>query len=113
MIEATKLVDYEEVVIERGTVLRCRGLAPYEEIVDFLVCETVDSNSFQLIVSSGYKAGLRYCLFPKESIPDDYVTGLKTQWLIDNWDSWGYIDCPIEEARIFKNIVPKSLDKFK
>ena len=113
MMKFIKLVDYEEAISERGAILRCRGLPPYEEIVDFLVCETVGSNSFQLVVSSGYKAGLRFCVFPKESIPDDYVTGLKTQWLIENWDYWGYVDCPVREVRIFKNLVPESLDMLK
>jgi len=113
MIEAIKLVDYKETVIERGIILRCPGLPPYENIVDFMACETIGSNSFQLIVSSGYKAGLRYCLFPVESIPEEYVSGLNTQWLIENWDLWGYVDCPLNEVRIFKNTVPVSLDQFK
>ena len=108
-----KLVDYEEAISERGAILRCRGLPPYEEIVDFLVCETVGSNSFQLVVSSGYKAGLRFCVFPKESIPDDYVTGLKTQWLVVRVKNGTDIYIPILQNRIFKDLVPESLDMLK
>jgi hypothetical protein len=61
-------------------------------------------------VCSGYKAGLRYCVFPEKSVPEEYASGLKTKWLVDNWGQWGYIDCPVDEVRIVENIEPFSLD---
>jgi hypothetical protein len=103
-----KLIEYSEEIINRGNILRCKGNIPYEEIVDFLICESFDLNvnSYMLIVSSGYKAGLKYCQFPNESIPEGYRMGLNTKWLIDNWSKWGYFDCPVEKVQIFESPVP-------
>jgi len=63
-----KLIDYTETSIPRGTIFKCKGVYPYEEVVYFLLYELGDS--YGLMVISGYKAGLTYVLFPKESIPE-------------------------------------------
>ena len=70
-----KLIDYTETSIPRGTIFKCKGIYPYEEVVYFLLCELGDS--YGLMVISGYKAGLTYVLFPKESIPEGYKFGLR------------------------------------
>ncbi len=101
-----KLVDYPNEIIYRGMVLRCKGKYPFEGIVDFLVCETSNSNPYKLITISGYKAGLQYCVFPKESVPEGHQVGLDTNWLVSNWMKWGYFDCPVEEVCIFDSPVP-------
>ena len=93
-----KLIDYTETSIPRGTIFKCKGVYPYEEVVYFLLCELGDS--YGLMVISGYKAGLVYVRFPKESIPDGYRLGLGSDWLKTNWNKWGYIDCDIEDVYI-------------
>jgi hypothetical protein len=83
MMEIHKLLTYSKKNIPRGSILRCKGSYPYEEVVDFLICETFSAtdNGYRLVVSSGYKAGLTLCVLPKESIPDGFKFGLRTDWL--------------------------------
>jgi len=102
-----KLLEYIEETIERGMLIRCKGKYPYEEVVDFLVCESQNENGYQLIVATGYKAGLTFSNLPKESIPQGQRFGLSTSWLINNWTKWGYFDCPLENVWIMENPVPK------
>jgi Immunity protein 45 len=101
-----KLINYPDDIIYRGMVLRCKGKYPYEEIVDFLFCETCDDITYQLIVISGYKAGLRYCLLPKLALRNENGAGVSKKWLVDNWYNWGYIDCDISDVYIFQSPVP-------
>ena len=95
-----KLIDYTETSIPRGTIFKCKGVYPYEEVVYFLVCEIQET--YALVIISGYKAGLIYTYFPKESIPDGYRLGLSSDWLKTNWNKWGYIDCDVENVYISK-----------
>ena len=101
-----KLIDYPEEVIERGILIRCKGKYPYEEVVDFLLCESKSKNCLQLVVATGYKAGLTFCYLPEESIPKDRGFGCLTKWLIENWEKWGYFDCPLENVWLIENSVP-------
>ena len=99
----TKLINYHE-DIERGMIVRCRGKYPYEDVVDFLICESYDSSvGYTLMVATGYKAGLRFVVLPKESISSgNSGYAISTKWLIENWSKWGYADCPIEDVWIVK-----------
>jgi hypothetical protein len=108
MIEINKLSLYSEQQIQRGSILRCKGSYPYEEVVDFLVCESfdLDKNGYRLVVSSGYKAGLTLCILPDESIPDGLSSGLKTDWLISNWNKYCY-ECSIDDVWIIENFIPE------
>ena len=106
-----KLTEYKEETIGRGTLLRCKGQYPYEEVVDFLVCESrlvCESDAYVLIVASGHKAGLPFCCLPKESIPviPGQRYGCLTKWLIENWTKWGYGDCSVEDVWIVENSIP-------
>lgn len=105
-----KFIDHKE-NLSRGDILRCKGKYPYESFVDFMIIESVDENygTFSIMVASGYKAGLRYAVLPKESIPDISSNGsVNTQWLIDNWKKWGYCDCDINDVYYVKNVPPIS-----
>jgi hypothetical protein len=108
MIEITKLSLYSKQSIRRGSILRCKGNYPYEEVVDFLVCEpfTLEKNGARLVVSSGYKAGLTLCVLPNESIPDGCGFGLKADWLISNWNKWCY-ECYIDDVWVIENYIPE------
>ena len=44
-----KLIDYTETSIPRGTIFKCKGIYPYEEVVYFLLCELGDSYGLMLI----------------------------------------------------------------
>jgi len=98
-----KLVDYGN-DLSRGSILRCRGIFPYEDLVDFMIIETPDEQrAYSLLVSTGYKAGLIFAKLPMESIPAEnsgYAVNL--QWLIDNWPKWGYFECPLDEVYILE-----------
>ena len=102
-----KLVDYKN-NLERGLVLRCKGKYPYEEIVDFIITESyMEDKGYSLYIDSGYKAGLRFVILPKESIPTgDSGYAIDTNWLINSWDKWGYFDCPINEVLVVIKDLP-------
>ncbi|CAL1517077.1 Imm45 family immunity protein [Chitinophaga sp. MM2321] len=106
MTKSIKLINYTEENIERGMILRCKGKDPYEEVVDFLICELSSDDGYQLVVSSGYKAGLAYVILPRESVPEGFRFGLATAWLLANWHIWGYIDCPLEDVWLLENSTP-------
>ena len=103
---AVLLIEYTKDIIERGTLVRCKGQYPYEDVVDFLVCESQHENCYQLVVASGYKAGLTFCYLPEESVPEGMRFGCSTKWLIQNWTKWGYADCPLESVRLIENPAP-------
>ncbi|MDO5105248.1 Imm45 family immunity protein [Capnocytophaga sp.] len=95
----TKLIDYQEENIFRGAKFRCKGAYPYENIVDFLLCDLF--GELGLVVCTGYKAGLVFCVFPSEALSKDKTTfAIETQWLKENWHKWGYFECPLEEVLI-------------
>lgn len=103
-----RLIDYPK-DIERGIIIRCKSRYPYEDVVDFLVCESYDSSvGYTLMVISGYKAGLKLVILPQESAPTSnpgfVISG---QWLKNNWYKWGYTDCPVEDVWIVKNKQPQ------
>jgi hypothetical protein len=98
-----KLIDYQNEAIQRGMLIRCNARYPYEDVVDFLICESIHEHCYQLIVATGYKAGLSFCFLPKEA---ETGCGISARWLIDNWPKWGYADCPVEQVWLIENTVP-------
>ncbi len=103
----TRLSEYRKKQIERGCILRCKGNYPYEEVVDFLICESflLTEEGYRLVVSSGYKAGLTLCILPKDSIPVGYSFGLDKNWLQSNWNKWCY-ECSITDVWVIENYIP-------
>jgi hypothetical protein len=82
----TKLVDHPDKKIWRGTVFRCRGTYPHEEVVDFLLVDIPHVKGFELVVSTGYKAGLLLTALPEAAwVPDEKVEAISASWLIANW----------------------------
>lgn len=104
----TRLIDYPN-DIERGMIVRCKGKYPYENVVDFLVCESYDINvGYTLMVASGYKAGLRFVVLPEESMPcNNPGYAISTGWLKESWNKWGYTDCLIDDVWIIQNEPPQ------
>jgi hypothetical protein len=103
-----KLIDYSN-NLARGSILRCKGIWPYEELVDFMVIETPDEHRmiYALLVSSGYKAGIIYTKLPIESIPKEKIGyAVDVKWLIENWTKWGYFSCPLEDVYVLENLPP-------
>lgn len=76
--------------------------------VDLLVYSPRDDAFGEgLIVASGYKAGLIFQIFPKQSIhPTKF--GLSVDWLIANWNDWFQYSyhtdqlIPVENARVLR-----------
>lgn len=100
-----KLIDYpDNETIWRGTtIIRCRGLYPYESVVDFLVCETIGQKVYTLTVASGYKSGSPLIRLPLDSLPDACSSGIKVHWLKTNWYKWIYPQCLIEDVWLIRN----------
>ena len=102
-----KLIDYKELTIERGTLLRCLASYPYEAVVDFLVCDPRSKHKgCRLIVASGYKAGLILCDLPVESHTTEQLYGINTHWLQKNWNKWVYLGCPVDKVLLVENDEP-------
>ena len=88
------LIDYQELWIPRGSVLRVRSIIDkdpnwyVEKQVDLMVFDATNLKGiYGLIAVSGTKAGLINIVFPQESSDDESV-GLRTKWLVDNWEKW-------------------------
>ena len=98
-----RLIDSKEQEIRRGSLLRCPAQYPYESIVEFMVFEANDSErGLGLMISSGYKAGLTLVILPFESRPKG-KSGLMTQWLINNWQTWVYPEANVNEVWLTEN----------
>jgi len=105
----TKLIECNE-SLQRGSVIRCAGTYPYEDYVDFMIIEYPCSQNVQyaLMVDSGYKAGLIFAVLPEEANAIK-GSGINIDWLKTNWSKWGYVDCPLNDAYILFEKIPKSL----
>lgn len=95
----TTLLECSNEVFSRGTVFRAKGSYPYEEVVDFMVFETLEADRrFGLMVTTGYKAGLPLVLLPGES--NAGRLGLSREWVLENWGKWIYPDCDISHVLV-------------
>ncbi len=85
------LTELEDARLYAGDILRLPhsyDLGPSSGPVDLLVFDPRDGEAgLGLITASGYKAGLVFCVLPKES-PHSGGAGLSAKWLIRNWDRW-------------------------
>ena len=92
-----RLINYTDDVIQRGQVIKCQ-LADNETLC-LMACEVVGEKYYQLIIINGYKAGLLFTYLPLAAL-DTKGFGLNANWLIENWHTWGYQACPIEQVYI-------------
>ncbi|KQS89643.1 MULTISPECIES: Imm45 family immunity protein [unclassified Rhizobium] len=97
---AIPIEDMHHGQLDVGDVLRLPenyDLGPGSEPVDLLVYDPRDDEyGLGLMVVSGYKAGLIFSVFPRESRSLD--NGLSVEWLLGNWDRWfrfTYVDQPV------------------
>ena len=104
-----KLIDYKENDLWRGTILRFRGKYPFEEIVDFMLVDIpyVESG-FAFICISGYYAGTLEFELPKEA-RNANARSISVNWLINNWNTWVYSECSIQEVFILEANVPAAM----
>lgn len=103
-----KLIEYQD-DIERGQIIRCKGNYPYEGVVDFMVCESYETDcGYSLFVLTGSKAGIRLVVLPEESIPvENLGYAIDTAWLKQNWNNWIYPDCRLGDVWIIKPVIPE------
>jgi hypothetical protein len=100
-----KLIDSKNNCIARGEILRVKGKYPYEELVDFMVFETMEKNTpYGLMVTSGYKAGLILVYLPEVS---NVSGGLDKNWVVSNWKQWIYPDCDVSEVCLIDGYAAK------
>jgi len=109
MPDTIKLIDHPH-DLERGSILRCPARWPYEDYVDFMLIEYLwnGQHQYALMVVSGHKAGLIFVVFPIEAI-NQPGSGIDIEWLKTHWSTWGYIDCPLQEAHLIFKPAPTSL----
>ncbi len=76
-----KLEDLNERAIHCGAIIRCPAKYPYEQVVDFIVCNLLeDARGMSLVVASGYKSGLVLVSLPTESKFSE-GSAISAQWL--------------------------------
>lgn len=97
-----KLIDCEEVMLYRGTVLRFKD--EYEEYVDFMLCEypCVDEKycPVALYCVSGYDAGHIEYVFPSEAKFENNWKCISTEWLVKNWNKRVYSQCRVDKIEV-------------
>lgn len=85
------LLDSGRAELWRGDILRLAenyDLGPGSGPVDVMVYDPHDDeHGLGLIVVSGYKAGLTWSVFPRESSRPD-ARCIDIGWLKSNWDRW-------------------------
>ena len=82
----SRLTDFKNERIYRGTLLRLPGGYPYESFVDFMVINL--HGDMALLVASGYKAGLIRQILPDEALVVSGAKAISHTWLIENWEQW-------------------------
>ena len=103
-----QLTNTNEIEIWRGAVFRLPAKAPYEEIVDFMLVEDREAESgLSLIVSTGYKAGVKLFAFPKEARTNNTSYSIAKDWLIRNWNKLVYDNCKVEDVLFLKQYPSK------
>lgn len=99
------LISSNEIRFGRGVVFRFTAQYPFEEIVDFMMIEDHESESFyKIICSSGYHSGQTEVVLPKES--EHSTGGISVAWLQKNWNEWIYPHCPLEKVKYIERYPP-------
>ena len=93
-----KLIEYQDCVIQRGQIIKCQMLDETDSLC-LMLCEVIGERHYQLLIVSGYKAGLHFTYLPLEAV-DQQGFGINAHWLIHNWHIWGYNACPLEQVYI-------------
>ena len=61
-----------------------------------------DSAAIAIIVATGYSAGHVVVYLPPECIHEGTIM-LSTAWLLDNWSTWVYPECAVEDVYYLRN----------
>ena len=93
-----QLIEYQDCVIQRGQIIKCQMLDETDSLC-LMLCEVIGERYYQLLVISGYKAGLHFTYLPLEAV-DQQGFGINANWLIEHWHTWGYKACPLEQVYI-------------
>ena len=103
----SKLVNYKEETLWRGTIFRVlKGRWPHESIVDFmLISVNCSPSGFSLVVATGYKAGNVLCDLPKSALAKGNVHAISLEWIKKQWSKKIY-DCRAEDVRLIENYPP-------
>ncbi len=95
-----KLISLNRGYLYRGTVFRFPAQYPFEPIVDWLL--VTEGGEYKFFCASGYKAGYIETCLPGEA-HSDQVSGISSKWLIQNWATWVYPECKVEDVYILEN----------
>lgn len=103
-----KLINWPEEELWRGTVLRLlKSDWPHEAPVDLMLVFSESSPSgFQLVVTTGYKAGATPWQLPASAKAKGKVRAISRSWLIKHWEKRIYAACPVTAVRIIDNYPP-------
>ncbi|MCG8688467.1 MAG: Imm45 family immunity protein, partial [Desulfobacterales bacterium] len=94
-----KLIDSTERELWRGTVFRFPAKYPYEDIVDYMIVEDPHSEcKLSLMVSTGYKSGIKVLALPKEAKFNNENRSISRTWIVENWNKWIYQENKVEDV---------------
>jgi hypothetical protein len=94
----TKLTEFEQDFLPRGTLLKFPAKYPFEGQVVMMVCEGPEREVDRqcLLTITGSKAGINpYVVFPAS--PVGY---LQRSWLIENWNKWVWPNGDVSDALV-------------
>ncbi|WP_285815473.1 Imm45 family immunity protein [Phocaeicola sartorii] len=103
-----KLLSYTGETIHRGVIIQYKDVYT-KTIWHLLVCEPenkVETLGCLLINISGRYAGCVEYVLPEESCSSECSYGIRTNWLISNWDRLMYnpqYKCPIQSVWLIEN----------
>ena len=95
------LINYKSSSIQRGQVLICK--LKDDNYVALMLSEVIGKSAYNLMIISGYKAGLSCCYLPEESISKKGC-GIDTHWLIKNWNTYGFRNSNIKNVIILDEL---------
>ena len=88
-----QLKHYKKSTFPRGTVFRVNGQYPYEDKVDMMLVETLDSDRpVGVMTVTGYHAGQTLVRLPYEACHDG-TRMISAAWIKENWEKWIYPSC--------------------
>jgi hypothetical protein len=96
-----KLKELDIEKLGRGWVFRFPNADPNEDFLDLLLRENKDSPSeYTLMIMSGFDAGCDLINLPSEA--GSLKQGIARDWVIKNWETWIYPECPVEQVEVFR-----------
>lgn len=95
-----KLIDFPELKLERGYLIKFPAKYPFEDFVVMMVCGYPENgkslSAAGLITITGYNSGINsFVVFP-----DEVCNKLSNRWLIENWNKWIFPEGGVKDVLV-------------